>query len=32
MALDIPLLKTNTEQQALSFLAPKLWTKIFKNL
>ena len=26
--LDIPLQKTNTGQRALSFLGPKIWTKI----
>ena len=28
MALDIPLRKANTEQHALTFLGPKIWTKI----
>ena len=28
MALDILLRKTNTGQQSLSFLGPKIWTKI----
>ena len=28
MALDMPLRKINTGQQALSFLGPKIWTKI----
>ena len=28
MALDIPLRKISTGQQALSFLGPKIWTKI----
>ena len=28
MALDIPLQKTVAGQQALSFLGPKIWTKI----
>ena len=27
MALDVPLQKTNTEQQALSFLEVRIWTK-----
>ena len=28
MALGIPLQKTNTEQKSLSFLGPKMWSKI----
>ena len=28
MALDIPMRKTNTEQKSLSFLGPKIWSKI----
>ena len=28
MALDIPLRKTNTGQKSLSFLGPKIWSKI----
>ena len=28
MALDIPLLKTNTGQKSLSFLGPKIWSNI----
>ena len=28
MALDIPLRKTNTGQQTLSFVQPKIWTKL----
>ena len=28
MALDIPLWKTNTELKSLSFLEPKIWSKI----
>ena len=28
MALDLPLRKTSAGQQALSFLEPKIWTKI----
>ena len=28
MALDIPLQKTNTGQKSLSFLGPKIWSKI----
>ena len=28
MALDMPLRKINTEQQALSFLGLKIWTEI----
>ena len=28
MALDIPLRKTNTGQRGLSFLGPKIWSKI----
>ena len=31
MAFDIPLQKTNTEQQALTFLWPKIWAKISHN-
>ena len=30
MTLDILLRKTNTEQQAFSFLEPKTWTKNLK--
>ena len=32
MALNIPLRKTNTRQQALSFHGPKIWTKIGHNM
>ena len=28
MALDIPLRKTNTKPKRLSFLGPKIWSKI----
>ena len=28
MALDIPLRKTNTGQQTLSFVQTKIWTKL----
>ena len=28
MALDIPLWRTNTRQKSLSFLGPKIWSKI----
>ena len=28
MAMDIPLWKTNTGQKSLSFLGPKIWSKI----
>ena len=28
MALDIPLLQTNTGQKSLSFLGPEIWSKI----
>ena len=28
MALDIPLRKANTGQKSLSFLGPKIWSKI----
>ena len=28
MALDIPLRKTNAGQKSLSFLGPKMWSKI----
>ena len=28
MALDIPLRNTNTGQKSLSFLGPKIWSKI----
>ena len=28
MALDIPLRKTNTGQKTLSFLGPKIWSKL----
>ena len=28
MALDIPLRKTNTRGKSLSFLGPKIWSKI----
>ena len=31
-ALDIPLGKTNTEQQSLSFLGRNIWTKISQNI
>ena len=29
MTFDIPLQKTNAGQQAISFLGPKIWTKIY---
>ena len=32
MALDTPLRKANTGQQVLSFLAPKIWTKISHSI
>ena len=28
MVLDIPLRKTNTKQKSLSFLGPRIWSKI----
>ena len=28
MTLDLPLRKINAGQQALSFLGPKMWTKV----
>ena len=28
MPLDLPLFKPSTREQALSFLEPKIWTKI----
>ena len=31
MALDIPLIKSSEGQQALSFLGPKIWTKIIHS-
>ena len=31
MAFDVPQQKTNTEQQALTFLWPKIWAKISHN-
>ena len=31
MLLFIPLRKTNTGQQAISFLGPKMWTKISRS-
>ena len=32
MAFDIPLRKTNTGQKSLSFLGPKIWSKIDPNI
>ena len=32
MALDIPLRKTNIGQKSLSFLGPKIWTRIKASL
>ena len=32
MALDIRLQKTNTGQKSLSFLAPKIWSKISSSI
>ena len=32
MALDIPLRKINTGQKSLSFLGPKIWSKIDRNI
>ena len=32
MALDVPSRSTNTEQIKLSFLGPKIWSKINLNI
>ena len=32
MALDIPLCRTNKGQKSMSFLGPKIWSKVRLNI